>query len=106
LAVKLGQTCLHEVVPIGRHPAAATEAAVAVKLGQTCPHKVVPIGWRPAAAIGAAVAEPDKVHREAVGEPGEVDAGEVDGGRTWTAVKDSKAHGQCGESLLWPRVTN
>jgi hypothetical protein len=63
---------------------------VAVKLGQTCLHKVVPIGWRPAAATGAAevaVAEPDKVHREAVPEPGEVDAGEVDGGRTRTAVK-------------------
>jgi hypothetical protein len=75
---------------------------VAVKLGQTCLHKVVPIGWRPVAATGAAeaaVAEPDKVHREAVAEPGEVDAGEVDGGRTWTAVKkDSKNHGQCGES--------
>jgi hypothetical protein len=39
------------------------------------------------------------VHREAVAEPGEVDAGEVDGGRTWTAVKDSKTHGQCGERL-------
>ena len=63
---------------------------MAVKLGQTCLHKVVPIGWRPAAATGAAevaVAEPDKVHREAVAEPGEVDAGEVDGGRTRTAVK-------------------
>jgi hypothetical protein len=57
---------------------------VAVKLGQTCLHEVMPIGWRPAAATVAAeavVAEPDEVHREAVAE--EVDAG----GRTWDGAR-------------------